>query len=106
MDFEVEGDQGEITLDFTAFDALKLPGEGELCYNTEDCSIHVALARLSGIINSEDEAVYDIDVNADLVNNYEFDFDKAEMGKADNGIRLEGGELVIEADGFVELTEG
>ena len=106
VEFEVEGDQGEITLDFTAFDALTLPGAGDICYNTEDCSIHVALSLLSGIVSSEAEAGYDIDVNADLVNNYEFDFAKAEMGKADSGIRFEGGELVIEADGFVELTEG
>ena len=67
MDFEVEGDQGEITLDFTAFDAATLPEEGEIYYDTEDCCVHVALGLLTGIINSEAEAGYDIDVNAALV---------------------------------------
>ncbi len=106
VDFEVEGNQGEITLDFTAFDATTLPEEGAICYNTEDCSIHVALGLLADIVNNEAEAGYDIDVNAALVDNYEFDFDKAEMGKSDTGLRFEDGELIIASDGFVELTEG
>ena len=106
VDFEVEGDQGEITLDFKAFDATTLPGEGEIYYDTEDCCIHVALGLLTGIINSEAEALYDIDVNANLVDHYEFDFDKAEMGKSDSGMRFADGELIIASDGFVELTEG
>ena len=106
MDFEVEGDQGEITLDFTAFDAATLPEEGEIYYDTEDCCVHVALGLLTGIINSEAEAGYDIDVNAALVDHYEFDFDKAEMGKSDSGMRFEDGELIIASDGFVELIEG
>ncbi len=106
VDFEVEGDQGEITLDFTAFDATTLPEEGEIYYDTEDCSVHVALGLLTRIIGSEAKAGYDIDVNAALVDNYEFDFDKAEMGKSDSGMRFEDGELIIASDGFVELTEG
>ena len=106
VDFEVEGDQGEITLDFTAFDATTLPEEGEIYYDTEDCCVHVALGLLTRIIGSEAEAGYDIDVNAALVDNYEFDFDKAEMGKSDSGMRFEDGELIIASDGFVELTEG
>ena len=106
MDYEVVGDQGEITLDFQAFDAATLPGEGAIYYDTEDCCVHVALSLLAGIVNSEAEAGYKIDVNAALIDNYEFDFDKAGMYRADTGLSFANGEIVIASNGFVELTEG
>jgi len=106
VDFEVEGNLGVVAMDFTGFDATQVPEEGTIYYSTEDCNVHMALGLVRDYINNQTEVGYDVDVDAALVDNYEFDFDKVEMGKANGDVRFENGELIIASDGFVELVDG
>ena len=107
VDFEYTVDeQGIISLDFTGYDVAAAPEEGAILYNTEDCDVHVALSMLDEIVRGETETEYDVDANAEIDEGFTFDFDKAEAVNAVGGVGFGEGEIVITADGSVELTDG
>ena len=119
VDFTYENRQGTINLDFTAFDATSAPEDTSIVYNTTECNVHIALSTLESIIHdigSENSENIDdqntgliedtVEYSAEFDTHFTFDTSAAEKVEATGGVDFVDGELVITADGSIDLTDG
>ena len=112
VDFEYLGDKGYMQLNFTDFDAVSAENGEGIVYDTAECDVRVALGLLGDLLAGEtagedsDLERNDIAVKTTLADGFSFDFGKAEALEQSDGVKFADGELVITADGRVELTDG
>lgn len=114
VDFGYVDLEGTVNLDFTGFDALSVPEDASIVYDSTECDVHVNLGWLRDIIQGMSEPVEEngeliedaVAYSARFSRGFDFDISAAALVSAEDGVDFVDGELILSGDGVVNLTDG